>query len=98
MTLQGKPPPANTKLVACIDVCRTVFESAPVLLSQDGSFSRLKVDPVDQRLPWDQIGFYLVNEFGGIRASETVTFQGAWEKPTANLYNFPGHARAPPRR
>ena len=86
--LQGKPAPAGAKLVACIGDCGAVFESAPMLLSHDGSFSGLKVDPEDQRLVWHQIGFYLINEFGRIRASETVVFQGAAEMHTATL-TFP---------
>ena len=85
VTLQGKPAPASTTLVACIDDCITVFESAPSQLSQDGSFSGLMVDPEDQRLVGHQIGFYLVNEFGRIRASETVTFQGAAEMHSVDL-------------
>lgn len=83
--LQGKPAPENTRLVACIDDCSTVFESSPVLLSQDGSFSGLSVNQEDQRLVGHQIDFYLVNEFGRIRASETVTFQGAVEMHTLDL-------------
>ena len=85
VTLQGKPAPANTILVACIDGCIAVFESAPFQLSPDGSFSGLKIDPADQRLVGHQISFYLVNDFGRIRASETVTFLGAAEMHTADL-------------
>ena len=85
VTLQGKPAPANTTLVACIDDCITVFESASFSLYQDGSFRGLKVDALDQRLVGHQVGFYLVNEFGWIRASETVMFLGAAEMHTADL-------------
>lgn len=85
VTLQGKPAPAGTLLVACIDDCGSVFESAPFQLSEDGSFSGLKIDPADQRLVGHQISFYLVNEFGRIRAAETVTFLGAVEMHIADL-------------
>ena len=93
VTLQGKPAPPGAKLVACIDDCGSVFESAPILLSNDGSFLGLKVDPKDQRLVGHQIGFYLMNEFGRICASETVVFQGAAEMFTVDLTFPPGHAR-----
>lgn len=88
VTLQGKPAPPGAKLVACIDDCGSVFESAPILLSNDGSFLGLKVDSKDQRLVGHQIGFYLMNEFGRMRASETVIFQGAAEMFTVDL-TFP---------
>ena len=92
--LQGKPAPAGAKLVACIGDCGAVFESAPMLLSHDGSFSGLKVDPEDQRLVGHQIGFYLINEFGRIRASETVVFQGGGGNAYRDPDLSPGHARA----
>ncbi|PKB63457.1 MAG: hypothetical protein BZY80_07230 [SAR202 cluster bacterium Io17-Chloro-G2] len=36
VTLEGKPGPANTILVARIDDYITVFETVPLQLSQDG--------------------------------------------------------------
>ncbi len=85
VTLQGKPGPTSAKLVACIDDCSFVFESSPVLIASDGSFSELLVNPEDQRLVGHEIEFYLVNEFGRIRAAETITFQGGPEIHTAKL-------------
>ena len=76
VTVQGTPAPINAELVACIDDCENVFESVPVLLLQNGSFSNLKVNPEDQTLVGHPIAFYLVNEYGRIQAAETITFRG----------------------
>ena len=88
VTVQGTPAPINTELVACIDDCKDVFESAPVLLLQNGSFNNLKVDPEDQTLVGHRIAFYLVNEYGRIQATETITFLGGPEIHSVQL-TFP---------
>lgn len=85
VSLQGYPAPKDTELVACIDDCTDVFESSPVLLSHDGSFNNLKVDPEDQTLVGHRIAFYLVNDFGRIQARETVRFEGGPEIHSVRL-------------
>ena len=69
--LQGSPPPEGTLLIACIDTCENGFESVPYRLNADGSFDQLEVNPDDEDSVGHLITFYLVNEFGRIRAVET---------------------------
>ncbi len=78
VSVQGAVPPAGIRLVACIDDCLTGFESEPAPLSAGGAFSLLEVNPADRFLRGRQITFYLVNQHGRIKATETAVFEGAY--------------------
>lgn len=75
--LQGSPAPAGTELVACIRDCVT-FESKSTVLSEDGRFALLEVNPADRFLRGDKIRFYIVNAHGRIEAVETAVFEGKY--------------------
>ena len=77
--LQGSPPPEGTLLLACIDSCEDSFESSPYSLKVDGTFDQLEVNPVSEDLVGHPITFYLVNEFGRIRALETRPYIGVFD-------------------
>ena len=77
--VEGTPPPEGTLLIACIDGCDTGFESAPYGLTMDGTFAQLEVNPDDETLVGRPITFYLVNEFGRIRAAETRPYIGVFD-------------------
>ena len=77
--VQGSPPPEGTLLIACIDGCDTGFESAPYGLHSDGTFAQLEVNPDDETLVGHPITFYLVNEFGKIRAVEIRPYIGVFD-------------------
>ena len=77
--LQGSPPPEGTMLVACIDGCETGFQSVPYSLKSDGSFDQLEVNPPNQVFVGHPITFYLVNEFGSIRAEESRPYIGVFD-------------------
>ena len=84
VTVQGSTPPAGTQLVACIDGCDS-YQSDPVSLNADGSFSWLTLRPES----WDQIGdevtFHITTVYGSIQANETNLFVGARQLPTVTL-------------
>ena len=84
VTVQGSTPPAGTQLVACIDGCDS-YQSDPVSLDADGSFSWLTLRPES----WDQIGdevtFHITTVYGSIQANETNLFEGARQLPTVTL-------------
>ena len=77
--LQGSPPPEGTLLIACIDDCDSVFRSAPFSLKADGSFDQLEVNPPSEKLVGHTIYFYLVNEYGRVRAEESRTYIGVFD-------------------
>lgn len=77
--LQGSPPPNGTLLIACIDGCETGFESAPYSLAASGVFDQLEVNPISEDLVGHIITFYLVNEFGRIRAVESRPYIGVFD-------------------
>ena len=77
--LQGSPPSEGTQLIACIDDCDTVFQSAPYRLKADGSFEQLEVNPSNEQLVGHTITFYLVNEYGRIRAAESRPYIGVFD-------------------
>ena len=85
VSLQGSPPPEGTLLIACIDDCETVFQSAPYSLKADGSFDQLEVDPSREELVGHTITFYLANEFGSIRAVESRPYVGVFDFYVQNL-------------
>ena len=76
---KGSPPPEGTLLIACIDDCETVFQSAPYRLKSDGRFDQLEVDPSNEDLVGHTVTFYLVNEFGRIRAAESRPYVGVFD-------------------
>ena len=84
VTVQGSTPPAGTQLVACIDGCDS-YQTDPVSLDADGSFSWLTLRPES----WDQIGdevtFHITTVYGSIQANETNLFVGARQFPTVTL-------------
>ena len=69
----------GTLLIACIDDCATVFESDSFSLKADGIFDQLEVNPPDEVLVGHTIYFYLVNEYGRIRAEETRPYIGVFD-------------------
>jgi len=77
--LQGSPAPEGTLLIACIDGCEGSFESAPYSLKPDGVFDQLEVKPVSEDLIGHPITFYLVNEYGRIRAVEMRPYIGVFD-------------------
>ena len=90
VSLQGAPPPAGTLLIACVDSCVTGFESKPVQLQPGGKYDLLEVNPSDEALIGRLVSFYLVNEFGRIKAAETRGFVGVFDFYTVNLtFNDP---------
>ena len=93
--VQGSPPPEGTLLIACIDDCDTGFESAPYGLHLDGTFAQLEVNPDDETLVGHPITFYLVNEFGKIRAVEIRPYIGVFDFYAQDL-TFVDPMPAPP--
>jgi len=88
--VQGEPAPAGASLVACIDDCAKVFESQPEQLEEGGQYKMLVVNPSDRDLVGRPVAFYLVNEFGRIKAVETRRFEGDFNTNTLNLtFNDP---------
>ncbi len=77
--LQGSAPPVGTLLIACIDDCDTVFQSASTSLKADGTFDLLEVNPPDEVLISHTIYFYLVNEYGRIQAEESRPYIGVFD-------------------
>lgn len=77
--LQGSTPPEGTLLIACIDDCDTVFQSANYSLNADGRFDQLEVNPSNEALVGHTIYFYLVNEHGRVRAEESRPYIGVFD-------------------
>ena len=77
--LQGSPAPGGSLLIACIDACESGFESVPYRLKADGSFDQLEVNPESEDFIGHLITFYLINEFGRIRALETRPYIGVFD-------------------
>lgn len=84
VTVQNSPPPIGMGLFACIDDC-SIYKSAVVGIKEGGLYSRLVVGPTDRALVGHPISFFLANEFGDIRAVETVDFMGATDNFTLDL-------------
>jgi hypothetical protein len=77
--LQGSAPPEGTLLIACIDDCESVFQSASYSLNADGSFDQLEVNPPNETLVGHTIYFYLINDYGRIRAAESRPYIGVFD-------------------
>ena len=90
VTLQGAPAPAGTKLIGCVLDCVTGFESNAVELQAGGRYELLEVNPSDEALIGRPVSFYLVNEFGRIKAQESARFIGVFDFYAADLtFNDP---------
>lgn len=90
VTVQGEPGVPGTRLIACIEDCDTVFQSKDKTLAEGGWFELLEVNPSDENLIGREISFYLVNEFGKIKAVETRKFVGVFDfYPTDLTFNDP---------
>ena len=74
VTLQGAPAPAGTILIGCLVDCETGFQSKSVEIQDGGIFEMLEVNPTDQALIGLPVSFYIINEFGRIKALETADF------------------------
>ena len=79
VVLQGSAAPVGTQLIACIDDCDSVFQSAPYSLKADGTFDQLQIDPLEEKLVGHTIYFFLVNEYGRIRAEESRPYIGVFD-------------------
>ena len=76
VTLQGATAPAGTSLVGCVLDCVTGFESKVVEIQAGGAYDLLEINPADDAMIGLPVSFYLVNEFGRIKAQETPIFNG----------------------
>ena len=85
VTLKGAPAPAGTRLIACVLDCVTGFESESVELQEGGTYELLEVNPSDEALIGLPVSFYLVNDFGRIKAQETTNFIGVFDFYVMNL-------------
>ena len=85
--LQGSPAPTGTQLIACIVDCVTGFESQAIRIGPGGKYDRLEVNPSDEALIGRTVTFYLTNQFGRIKATETTSFVGVFDFYTLVL-NF----------
>ena len=79
VTLQGSAAPAGTQLIACIIDCTTGFESEPVRILAAGRYEQLELNPSDESLIGRTVSFYLVNQYGRIKAVETTSFVGVFD-------------------
>ena len=94
--LQGAVPPVGTRLIACINDCKSGFESEPYVLKLDGTFDQLEVNPKSEGLVGHTISFYLVNRFGRIKALEERPYIGVFDFYEQNLtFNEPMPAPSP---
>ncbi|MFQ6025946.1 MAG: hypothetical protein ACE5Q6_00365 [Dehalococcoidia bacterium] len=93
--IQGARAPFGTILVACVDDCQTGFESKPVVVGARGEYRLLEINPEERLLRGRDVSFYLVNEYGRIRAEETARFEGAYNLNKLVL-TFPDPMPAPP--
>ena len=90
VTLQGAPAPAGTRLIACVLDCVTGFESKAVELQSAGAYELLEVNPSEEALIGLPVSFYLINEFGRIKAEETTEFVGVFNFYVVDLtFNSP---------
>ena len=85
VTLQGAPAPAGTILIGCLVDCETRFQSKSVEIQDGGIFEMLEVNPTDQALIGLPVSFYIINEFGRIKALETADFTAIFDFHVVDL-------------
>ncbi len=71
--------PTDNCLIACVNHCESGFESQPTEIGPGGGYRLLEVNPSDEALIGLPISFYLVNEFGRIKAVESRDFVGVFD-------------------
>lgn len=90
VTLQDRPAPAGTQLIACVADCATGFQSEPVELGVGGVYKNLEANPTDEALIGRTVSFYLANPYGKIKATETRIFVGVFDFYSVDLtFNQP---------
>ena len=90
VSLQGSPAPTGSQLMACIIDCETGFQSQPVRITSAGGYDGLELNPSDEALIGRSVSFYLVNQYGRIKAVETADFVGIFDFYTLDLtFNQP---------
>ena len=70
VTVQGSPPAEGTQLVACVGNCGA-YLSDSVSIAADGTFEWLVAGPSEHSFVGQTVAFYIINQFGNIRAAET---------------------------
>tara|TARA_B100001123_G_C15267893_1_gene1009155 strand:+ start:755 stop:1303 length:549 start_codon:yes stop_codon:yes gene_type:complete len=78
----------NLKVAACISGCH-VYETDQVSIDENGQY-KLALHPEDRRLAGRVAIIYLVNDYGRVRANETVAFSGGFKTHKVDLtFNEP---------
>jgi hypothetical protein len=83
--LQSAAAPPGVQLVACVDECG-VFQTEATFLGPGGGFHLMAVNPDNRRLKGRDLTFYLVNQYGRIKAAETRIFEGAYNISNIDLH------------
>ena len=86
--------PPGVLMLACVDTCE-VFETETINLNSDGTYNLLAIHPKDQSLRGRPISFYLLNQYGRIRAAEITYFEGGFNALNLDLH-FEGPLPSPP--
>ena len=90
VSLQGSPAPTGTQLIACVADCATGFKSQPIRIGSGGKYDLLEVNPSEETLIGRTVSFYLLNQYGTIKAVETASFVGVFDFYTLELtFNQP---------
>jgi hypothetical protein len=83
--LQSAAAPQGIQLVACVDEC-SVFQTEVTVLGPGGRFHLMAINPDNQLLKGRDITFYVVNQYGRIKAAETRIFEGAYNISGIDLH------------
>ena len=73
----------DLRIAACISGCQ-VYETNHVTIGEDGEY-KLALHPEDRRLAGRIAIIYLLNDYGRVRANETVAFSGGFKTHQLNL-------------
>ena len=71
------------KVAACISGCH-VYQTESVSIDEDGNY-KLALHPPDRRLAGRTAIIYLLNDYGRVRANETVDFSGGFKTHKLDL-------------
>jgi len=84
VTFSDGRSPADLELVACLEGCN-VYQSEPAIINESGNY-KLELYPPDKAFTGRWATFYIKNEYGRIRAMETVAFGGGFKSHVMDLY------------